>query len=125
MKRNEWTWQKSATDLANAADSQAHYHGTRVAFWKDQRAQAEQDIHDKGLDVRHRPQTGGDRHEVIVDPELARRLGECDSKIQRHQLSVEEYGQWADALRDAGGRTLELDHADWTFFYGGTDDEDE
>ena len=125
MKRREWIFERSATDLAEAARSRVEYHGERLTWWELERERADDALKSKGVQVRSHAVTGGERHEAILDPTLAGRLGECETKIRYHRGKSDEYAQWIRALDSAAGRSLTLDHDDWIFFFGLRGDEDE
>jgi hypothetical protein len=125
MKRREWTFEKPASELVEAARERVNYHGERLDFWETEREKAESAINSAGFQVRSHAITGGERHEVVIDPTLAARLSECESKMAQHRARSDEYAQWYSALKTADARSFVLDHDDWLFFYGLRGDDDE
>ena len=124
MKRREWTVQKLVDELVAAADERCSYHTKRLDWWEGERDEANDRIRESGVQVREYAQTGGNRHEVVIDPTLAKRLSECERKITHHRALSDEYAQWWSMLKKATG-SFELDHDDWQFFFGLRGDEDE
>lgn len=125
MKRREWTFERPARELAEAARQRVEYHGKRLHWWETEREKADAAIKDGGIQVRTHAVTGGERHEAVIDPTLTNRLGECEAKIRQHRAKSDEYAQWIKALDSAAERSLTLDHDDWIFFFGLHGDEDE
>jgi hypothetical protein len=125
MKRSEWEFQKPAPELAEKAKENATYHLQRCGFWENERETAEVALAAAGFTIREHAQTGGPRHEVVVDQPLVTRVAECERKIEQHTSKANEYAQWAPALAAAGDAVLTLDFADWMFFFGLRGDEDE
>lgn len=55
-----------------------------------------------------------------MDPELGRRLNECQTKIATHESDIEGYEAWAEVLHarvmQNDARVLNLDHQDILYF---------
>lgn len=125
MSRREWTFQRPAPDLAAAAAKQQQYHHERLTWWEEEREKVNEAIGSAGVQLRRHPVTGGERHEIVIDPTLSGRLAECERKIEQHRLRSDEYARWYAMLKAAGEKTYELTHYDWQFFFGLKGDEDE
>lgn len=125
MQRRDWKFQKTAVELAEAAQERCSYHMKRHSFWEEERDKAQAEINAAGVKVVSRPISGGERHDVVADPTLLDRLWECEKKMIDHSNRSNEYAQWYAALKTVDARTLELDHDDWLFFFGLRGDEDE
>ena len=122
-KRLDWTFTRTTADFARGAKARWEYHLRRKAWWEEERGKARQLIREAGVEVRAHPVTGGERHEVVLDPDLARRLAECDRKIAEHgEEKAEEFRRWFRLL-DVEQGTVPFDFTDWQFFFG--DDEED
>lgn len=117
--RNGWEFEYGIEELADAARVMAAYHTSRLDWWRQEADTTVSKIKEKGIEVREYEVTGGKDAQVVIDPELARRLSECKTKIGKHERKDEEYTSWAEVLateQERGARTMTLDHEDVLFF---------
>lgn len=117
MKRDEWVFGFTVAEVFDAAEEKVSHHTERIEWWQAEKERVEAEIKESGLEVRHHQQTGGSRAEVVIDPTLASRLGECERKLESHRQRVEQYRRWVGALRTKGDDDfLELHYDDVQFF---------
>lgn len=114
--RHQWKIPYAPAQVVELALKRLAYCEERLASWRRAKKEAEEAIHSKGLEVRTYGVTNGDRHDIVVDPNLAARLGECSKKLNEHQRAKEELDRWIRALDGRTGPILELDHDDLEFF---------
>jgi hypothetical protein len=113
--RTEWNHQVPANDLITTCNQRSLYHSGRKQVWMDQKAEAEKALRETGIDIREYEQTGGQGAQAVLDPTLARRFAECQSKIKQHHAAANEYARWASFLAAHEG-TVQLDAADHAYF---------
>ncbi len=113
--RSKWEFEFASDVVSQAATDRAAYHGKREAYWAREVEKAKTAIEEGGINLRAHEVTGGQRHEVVIDPHLASRLSEAESKRQRHQRDEEEYLRWKRAL-SARTEPVLLDADDLEFF---------
>jgi hypothetical protein len=114
--RREWNFQYIAREIADGARRKAEHHEERMAFWDAEIEAARDAIKASGVDIRSYDVTGGQRHEVVIDPSLANRLSEAQQKRSSHEDSAKEYRMWERVLEANGFEALRLDAADVDFF---------
>jgi hypothetical protein len=125
-KRNEWQFPYTAAQVAEGARLQREFRRSRVAWWADEKAKVLAEIRESGLEINESiaatisnytsQQPGGPQ--VMIRPELQRKLAECHAKIQSHQQAADEYAGWIDVLKDRPSMSLQLTHMDWLYFFG-------
>jgi hypothetical protein len=118
MLRNEWVFDYTTEEVRNAADRKVAYHRERLEAWEAEHQLVMDRVKESGLDIRARDVTGGKRHELVLDPELAKRLDECENKIAGHQRKRDEYELWFKVLNEADdlGESMALHHDDVVYF---------
>ena len=116
MLRDDWRFIYPASTVGEAAGRLAEYHRERLWSWEEAKAQAEERISDKGVEVRHHEVTGGQRAEVVIDPSLAARLQECEGKISTHKRAAQVYAEWSAVMERAADGPMTLDIDDVRFF---------
>jgi len=89
MKRNEWAFDYSAADLANAAAKKRAHHEERRTWWEQKQAMVIEEVRASGLEIKG------------------------------HDEKAREYAGWEAVLRSrpqTERRELHVD--DWLFFFG-------
>lgn len=110
MKRDEWAFSYSASELASAAAKKREHHKGRAAWWEDQKAAVMQEVKDSGIEVSESLAT-------MVRTDLQRKLSECHMKINEHVEKAALYDGWAQVLNKNSSATLPLHSDDWLFFF--------
>jgi hypothetical protein len=98
MLRAEWVFTYRAEEVAAAAVRRRDHHRGRLDFWELAFEDADEKLRSEGVDFRDLEVTGGQRTEVVVDPQLMARVNECRVKIKMHTEKHDEYARWARAL---------------------------
>jgi len=114
--RHQWTIPFHASQVARLAEARLAYHRVRLDAWEAEHKQAQSELQAKGVEVRSYDVTGGQRQDVTIDPVLAKRLGECQAAIKKHQTAIDELERWHRVLRDRDSITLDLTQDDLEFF---------
>jgi len=116
--RSHWRFQYPVKLIAKAAQERVAYHSDRVQWWENQRDEAEKAIKNTGIQVRQHQFTGGKDVEIVIDPTLAKRLAECNDKVEGHRTSRESFECWERILTRSGNlETLDLDVDDVRHFH--------
>lgn len=127
MRRNEWTFQHAAGQIAEATRSKIDYHQTQLAFWKDKREEVIATIRSEGIEVDEKivlafqnPKSRDwDRAgQVLVRNDLQRDLHEIYDKLRDHTEALSEYQAWEKVLLAHPEDCLALDIQDWLYFFG-------
>lgn len=113
--RGDWQLIYSRDQVKEAALKQVKHHGKRVAWWSEQKGNAEAELKDRGFTLERRYHSGGHDLEAKVDPELARRVAECESKIRANKNSEQGFLAWTRAL-DHASEHLVLTISDVEYF---------
>lgn len=126
MQRDKWTFEFTASQLADAAKAKVTHHAERHAFWVKAQSSVMEEVKEKGLSIdssaggvdygsnvstRHMPA-------VVIDATYQRKLQECNEKIQEHQLRLRDYNGWLQVLTANQGRNYNLNDDDYLFFFG-------
>jgi len=114
--RTDWTFAFNGSAVAEAATAKVAYHRDRTAYWDNEIAKAENAIRSGGIDIRRYENTVGHRNEVIIDPNLAGRLSEAQSKRESHERKAGEYADWAAVLKLDPEKLLDLSFEDVLHF---------
>lgn len=107
--RETWDFKYLVSDVIKSAKKQAQYRMDRIKWWESEADQAEAKLKEKGFEYRERQFTGGSDINIVGDPELARRVTTCKSKIKEHQEMVGEYSIWITALENMEKRDAEAE----------------
>ena len=121
-KRDEHSFQFSASQIAAAAGVEADYHEKRILYWQEQMDAAYKRVEATiGAKIQQQPVTGGWRADVVVDygdPAASRRLNEAGGKVQKHREAAERfrtdallYGTQVGSTK-FGDRVYDLDTTD-------------
>lgn len=113
--RSQWKIPMVASEVVAIAHARVEHEDERISFWSAEKQRAEDAVREAGLKVRSYDVTGGQRHDVVVDPALAARLGECQQKLDGHVSAKAELEQWARAL-EGRNIVLDMDRDDLRFF---------
>ncbi len=117
MKRSEWVFMYTAAQVAEAADAQHDYHTERMLYWRAERAKAEDDLREHGIEIVHHQVTGGSQSQALLDPEKAKWLQQCQSKMESHQAQAQKFAEWVNTLEAAVGKELGLHQDDVAYFW--------
>jgi len=127
MKRENWTFDYTATRLADASQEKIAWHTGQLAFWQQQREEVMATIRAEGIQVTEKTalsylnpkardwEEGGD---VVVRNDLRKRLAECFEKLAYHTGRRDQYDGWQQVLSTNPEERLSLDIHDWLFFFG-------
>jgi hypothetical protein len=124
MRRNEWTFEMPANQIAEAAVAKLKHHEQRLAFWKKAEAEVMADVKDKGLSVE--TSLAGDNYsnksraygpQIVIDDIFHRRLNEAAEKIREHTDKVAEYDGWVQVLTAHKDRSFPLNADDYLYFF--------
>lgn len=124
MKRNDWTFEYTASKLAEAAQAKRLHHETRLAWWEQKKAETIKKVGEGGIEVHDSVGStvsnykGGYGAEIRVDDALQRDLNECHGKIREHHAAVSAYDGWHQVLSANPEARLSLTHEDYLFFFG-------
>ena len=124
MLRNEWKFNRTAVELAEAAKAKNAHHLERMAWWEDQKAKTMAEVKESGIEVSESLATqysntsamGGPQ--VMVRNDLQKKPSECHTKIQEHDKKAREYDGWAQVMTAAVPATYDLNNDDWLYFFG-------
>ena len=127
MQRNEWKFDYTAKNLAQAAQVKIDWHKERMAWWKAKKDEVFATIRREGIEVdekislafQHPKARDWERGaQVMVRNDLQKDLNECLEKLQFHTRSLNEYSGWQQVLFANPENRLALDINDWLFFFG-------
>lgn len=116
LGRSNWQVQWPATDLRAEVTKAAAYHRQRLTWWAEEAETVKSKIGEDGLQVREQQITGGVRHDVVIDPTLSARLGECEQKQRGHRARAEALEGFDTFLEQKTGQQVTLLPADVEFF---------
>lgn len=127
MQRNNWTFEHTAGQIAEAASNRAQYHAERLAFWKSKREEVIATIRSEGIEVDEKivlafqnPKSRDwDRAgQVLIRNDLQQDLHEIYDKLRDHTSALSEYQAWEKVLSAHPEDRLPLDIQDWLHFFG-------
>lgn len=115
--REDWEFQFTAKEVAEAAEKVSSYHRGRQQHWDERARNLATEIRETGVELKEITVTGGSRFEAHVNNSLGNQLSEAKSKADSHKMTADKYADWGFALRTlAPSQTLSLDVTDVTFF---------
>lgn len=130
--RNDWEFEYTAGNLADAAEKQKAHRLERKQAWIDQYRDIQAKIKDGGVTIhesvsKHMGNTTSYGHdpEVQIDPKLSKDLKEAHRRIQTHDDAAREYDGWIQVLRANKEDRLKLNHGDWLYFFGGLEEDEQ
>jgi hypothetical protein len=124
MKRNEWTFEYTASKIAEAAQAKKDKHAAKLKWWEDKKAEVMKKVTESGIEVQDSvaasySNTRGDfGPQIRIDSGLQRDLSECQNKIMEHHGLMNNYGGWVQVLTAHPEARLSLEHDDYLFFFG-------
>ena len=127
MQRKEWTFDYTASKLAEAAAEKQRHHEERLAWWKEKKAQVMKQIQEEGLEIEEKialeyvspkRRDWEQGAQVMVRNDLKKDLDECLEKLAYHTGLLTDYDGWRQVLSANPEARLSLDHDDWLFFFG-------
>lgn len=124
MKRDEWSFEYTASKLAEAAASKREKHSKKLTWWEEKKAEVIKQVAASGIEVQdsvaasYSNTKGMFGPQIKIDAGLQRDLSECQEKIMEHHHKVEEYGGWVQVLSANPEARLSLEHDDYLFFFG-------
>lgn len=124
MKRTEWTFQFTASKLAEAAQTKKEAHTKKLDWWNAKKAEVMEKVAESGIEVKdsvaasYSNTKGGFGPQIVIDAGLQRDLTECQEKIMEHDRRVSEYDGWVQVLTGNPESRLDLEHDDYIFFFG-------
>jgi hypothetical protein len=96
--RTHWEFDYSVELVLKAARDRVRYHRDRIAWWQQEMDQAEAKLKEKGFEYRRERHSLGEEVSIVGDPGLAKRVAECEEKIQGHRSELIVYEHWVRAL---------------------------
>lgn len=124
MKRNDWKFTYTATVLAAAAEKKRATHADKLTWWEGKKKEVMQQVAAIGIEIQdsvassYSNTKGMFGPQIKIDAGLQRDLTECQEKIMDHHGKTQEYAGWVQVLSGNPGDRMELDHADYLFFFG-------
>ena len=127
MLRENWKFDYTTVQLAEAALTKLRFHEERLTFCQDKRKSVMDTIRAEGLEVHEKIATGyanpkaRDWHrgaQVMVRNDLQKDLEECLEKLEWHTARRDEHDGWQQFLHAQAGQMQQIDINDWLFFFG-------
>jgi hypothetical protein len=124
MKRHEWKFLYTASELASAALTKRDTHQAKFEWWENKKKEVMKSIGDGGIEVHdsvaasYSNTKGSFSPQIRIDATLQRDLTECQEKIMEHHELVQAYNGWLQVLSANKNDRLELNHDDYLFFFG-------
>jgi len=127
MKRDQWTFQYSANQLAEASQKKIKFHNERLEFWGARRSKIIDQIKADGIEVNEKSvlqyttpkmrdyQEGGD---IMIRNDLRKSLAEAYEKLSYHTGRRDIYDGWRQVLEANSEDKIDLHIDDWLFFFG-------
>lgn len=128
MLRDQWKFRYTADQLAKAVRDKIQYHEERYSFWNHRKQGIIDEIKSHGIEVNEKSvllqggspkmrdyQQGG---EILIRNDLRKGLSETYEKLAYHTGRKDIYDGWNQVLTANAGNALDLDIADWLFFFG-------
>jgi hypothetical protein len=128
MNRDNWLFTYTAGAVLDAAKAKVEHHGARAAWWLGKREGVLERVKSEGIeideslaagDVSKFANTYARQPGAMIRQDLLNDIGECNAKVAEHRTKLAGYEAWVEMLGADGGvpDELELDHADWTYFF--------
>ncbi|MDH4449503.1 MAG: hypothetical protein QE265_02775 [Rhodoferax sp.] len=126
MLRQDWGFDYTAANLAEAAAQKKAFHQERFDWWKNKRDEVMNTIRTEGLEIdekialeyRSPKSRDWDRSsQVMVRNDLQKDLNECVEKLSHHTSFIQQYVGWQQVLAANPESRVKLDIDDWLFFF--------
>lgn len=137
MLRNDWKFDYTAPQLAQAAQGKIAHHDEELVFWNNQRETLIATIKAEGIEVNEKLVISAHNHpkacdwdrggEIMIRNDLRKGLAEAFDKLKYHTQRRDTYDAWLQVFAANPQKRFGLDIADWLFFFGrdvATDDND-
>lgn len=124
MKRQEWVFGYSSEKLLEAAKAKHESHSIKLKWWEEKKAEITQKVSETGIEIQdsvassYSNTSGNYGPQIRIDSGLQRDLTECQQKIKAHAEMKQHYAGWVSVFESNPGRTYELEHDDFLFFFG-------
>lgn len=124
MKRTDWTFEYTASKLAEAAITKRGTHQKKLEWWEGKKRDTMKKVTETGIEVQdsvaasYSNTKGGFGPQIRIDSGLQRDLQECQDKIMEHHNLVKSYDGWQQVLSANSEARLALEHDDFLFFFG-------
>lgn len=113
--RANWTFAYRSVALIAPCQTRAAFHRGRETYWAEQTAELEAKMREKGIELREQQVTGGTQFSAVVDPDLARRLGDAKAKHDHHRAEARTFEAYVGVFL-ATDATYHLTIADIDYF---------
>lgn len=114
--RSSWTFPYRANAISRAAAKQAAFHRERETHYIGEAERLEATLREKGIELREQQVTGGAQFSAVVDPDLARQLGEARNRRDGHNRSARLFEAYVGAFNETGDLVRHLTIADIDYF---------
>lgn len=127
MKRHEWTFNYTASELREAATKQRDHRASRLTWWKAKMDEVMAEVRATGIEINESIVSSysnkmGHAPEVMVRNDLQTKLGEAHQRIQLHDKMQREYDGWVQVMTACPPTlNLALNNDDWLYFFGKND----
>lgn len=127
MLRQDWSFDYTATKLAEAADLKKAFHQERLDWWKAKRLEVMTTIRSEGLEIDEKivlefrnpkSRDWNQGSQVMVRNDLQKDLSECLEKLGHHTQQLQQFDGWQQVLAANPEARVKLDIDDWLFFFG-------
>jgi len=123
MQKSEWKFTYKASDLAAGAKAKKATTETKFNWWEEVRKKLMLSLPDSLQVVDSSASSyssikGGFGPQVSIDPKLQLQLNEAHQRLIQLDQTIREYDGWIQVLEANSTQSLELNHADWLFFFG-------
>ena len=126
MLRNDWTFEYTASKLAEGARKQLAHREERVEWWSKKKAEIMDEVRLTGLEVNEsiaalnytQSLGAGRAPQISVKQDLQQKLAECQAKIHEHSKALKDYKGWIQVLDANPENRLKLTQDDWLYFFG-------
>lgn len=125
--RNDWKFTRSLEEVLAAARAKMNQDASRSKFYTNQKSIVMEQLKQQGLKVTEALAAqysedvttfANQRLSVGLDKELQDKVQQCSRKAAEHDTKMREFERWVNLLESgAQDRMLELDFADYSFFF--------
>lgn len=97
-RRGDWLFQYPVGALLRASQERLVYHENKREWWDAEYRAAVEFAKTKGLEVREYAVTGGMQAQMVIDPSIQERIGQCSSKREKHRDKADWFRRWVAVL---------------------------